>query len=139
MARYFSMASIVVVTPLFAAALTGLGLAIFSLALGGQATFGQLFAVVSHSFVLTALQALFSLPLNFARGSLSSPTSLGIFFPMLDETGFLAALLGSVDLFGSGGSSAWLSASGCCTGAERDRLPLPCLSSMASSRSCGQP
>ena len=57
------------------------------------------FAIVAHSGVLLALQQLFVLPLDYVRESMSSPTNLAVFLPFLDETSFLARLLGSIDLF----------------------------------------
>ena len=38
------------------------------------------------------------LPLNYVRESLTSPTSLAVFLPFLEETSFLARLLGAIDL-----------------------------------------
>jgi hypothetical protein len=49
--------------------------------------------------VITALQTLFVVPLDYARQTLSSPTTLGAFVPFLDENSFLARLLGTIDLF----------------------------------------
>jgi hypothetical protein len=97
-AGYVFAASQVVVVPAMAAVLAGVGLAIFSM-LGGQATFMQSFAVVSHSFVLNVLQVLFTIPLNLMRQSLSGSTSLAVFAPMLADTGFAAHWLGAIDLF----------------------------------------
>ena len=67
--------------------------------LGGDASFKQVFSVVAHAGIVLAAQQLFVLPLDYARGSLSSPTNLGVFLPFLDENTFPARLLGSVDLF----------------------------------------
>jgi hypothetical protein len=39
------------------------------------------------------------LPLDYVRETTSSPTNLGVFLPFLDENGFLAQMLGSIDLF----------------------------------------
>ncbi len=49
--------------------------------------------------VVSLAQQLFVYPLDYARGSLSSPTNLGVFLPFLDETTFPARLLGAIDLF----------------------------------------
>ena len=45
------------------------------------------------------VQALFGLPLAYARESLSGTTNLGVFVPFLDENSFAARMLGSLDLF----------------------------------------
>jgi hypothetical protein len=96
---YFAAASQVIFVPLMALAIAGIAFAIFNGALGADATFRQVFAVVALSGVLMALKALFSTPLNYARESLSSPTALTAVLPMFDDNTFAARLLGSVDLF----------------------------------------
>ncbi|MCU0256647.1 MAG: YIP1 family protein, partial [Vicinamibacterales bacterium] len=83
----------------FTALFAGLLFGVFSGALGGQASFKQVFAVLAHTSVLSLLQALFVTPMNYARESLSSATSLGVFLPMLPEGSFLANFLGAIDLF----------------------------------------
>lgn len=98
-APYTAAAFTLVIFPLVWAIIAGLILAVFNLALGGEGTFQQAYAVVVHSAILIALQQLFISPLNYARQSMSSPTSLGVFFRFLDEDTFLARLLGGIDLF----------------------------------------
>jgi hypothetical protein len=78
--------------------IAGLAFAVFNAMLGGDATFKQVFAVVCHSAVVLAALSLFTTPLSYARETLSSATNLGIFLPFLDESSFLARLLGSIDL-----------------------------------------
>ncbi|OFW22479.1 MAG: hypothetical protein A3H97_06140 [Acidobacteria bacterium RIFCSPLOWO2_02_FULL_65_29] len=96
---YTGAALTLVMFPVVWAAISGLILGVFNLALGGEATFRQAYAVVAHSAFLVALQQVFVTPLNYARQSMSSPTTLGVFFPFLDEATFLARLLGGLDLF----------------------------------------
>jgi hypothetical protein len=98
-ARYFALGGVLFTVPIVSAAVAGLILLIFNVALGGDATFKQAYALVAHSQILIALQQLFVTPLNYARESMSSATNLAIFFPMLDEAGFAARLLGWIDLF----------------------------------------
>jgi hypothetical protein len=96
----------VYVTPVFqllgfgagALLVAGIAFAVFNAMLGGDATFRQVFATVAHSGVVLATLSIFTTPLAYARGSLSSATNLGVFLPFLDETSFVARLLGSVDL-----------------------------------------
>jgi hypothetical protein len=76
----------------------GLSFAVFNAMLGGDATFKQVFAVVCHSGVVLAALSLFTTPLAYVRESLSSATNLGVFLPFLDESSFLARMLGSIDL-----------------------------------------
>ena len=78
--------------------ISGISFAVFNAALGGDATFKQVFAVVAHSGVVLAVLSLFTTPLAYARASLSSATNLGVFLPFLDESSFAARMLGSIDL-----------------------------------------
>jgi hypothetical protein len=98
-AAWFSAAGQLVFLPLTALIIAGLAFAVFNALLGADAKFKQVFAIVAHSGVIVALQQLFTLPLDYQRQSLTSPTNLGVFLPMLDEGSFLAHLLGSIDLF----------------------------------------
>ena len=98
-APYITMAAQVATISVVAAILAGLSLAVFNAMLGADATYKQAFAVVVHSYFVVALQTLFSLPLNYLRESLSSATSLAIFFPMIDDANFFGRLMGSIDLF----------------------------------------
>lgn len=96
----------VYITPVFqlfglsAAALviSGAAFAVFNAMLGGDATFKQVFAVVCHSGVVLAALSVFTTPLAYVRGSLSSATNLAVFLPFLDDSSFLARMLGSIDL-----------------------------------------
>jgi hypothetical protein len=78
--------------------IAGIAFAVFNAALGGDATFKQVFAIVAHSGVVLAVLALFATPLAYARESVSSATNLGVFLPFLDERSFAARLLGAIDL-----------------------------------------
>jgi hypothetical protein len=92
------VASIVVFMPIVFAVYAGL-LMLLRMLLGATATFKQVFGVVVHSSVITAVATLLLTPLNYVRESMDSATSLRIFLPMLDDGSFLASLLGSIDLF----------------------------------------
>ena len=78
--------------------LSGIAFAVFNAMLGGDATFRQVFAVVAHSGVVLAVLALFTTPLAYVRESMSSATNLAVFLPFLDDSSFVARLLGSIDL-----------------------------------------
>ena len=95
----FAAGSQVVWLPLAALVIAGIAVAVFNAVLGGEASFKQVYAVVVHSGVIIAVQQLFTLPLDYVRETLSSPTNLVVFFPFLDENSFVARLLGSIDLF----------------------------------------
>jgi Yip1 domain len=74
-------------------------LAVFNVFLDGKATFKQVFSVVAHSGLVLAVQQICVLPLDYARRSLASPTTLAGFFSFLDDDTLVARLLGSIDLF----------------------------------------
>lgn len=97
--RYFGLIGVFVSVPLGCAIVAGLVLVVFNATLGGDASFKQAYAIVAHSQIVIALQQLFVTPLNYARETMSSATNLAIFLPMLDETTFVARLLGWIDLF----------------------------------------
>lgn len=98
-APYITAGGQLVVLPVFMAIISGLVIALFTAIMGGAATFKQVYAIVAHAGFIPALQALFSMPLNYVRASMSSPTNLGVFLPFLDESSFLARFLGALDLF----------------------------------------
>ena len=78
--------------------IAGVFLLVFNIMLGGDATFKQVFATVVHANPVLLVGALFTTPLMYFRGSMTGVTNLAVFMPMLDESSFLAKLLGSVDL-----------------------------------------
>ena len=98
-ALYSSAAGQVVVLPLVAAIAAGLLIAVFNAVMGGDASFQQVYAIVVYSGFLMALQQLFIYPLDYAKQSMSSPTTLAVFLPFLDEGTFAARFLGVIDLF----------------------------------------
>lgn len=81
------------------AVIAGILLGVFNAMLGGDATFKQVFAVVMFSEAVILVKTLFTTPLNYARESLSSPTTFAALAPMLDENGLPAKMLGSIDFF----------------------------------------
>ncbi len=97
-APYFAVISQAVFLPVAALAVAGIVLAVFNAILGGDARFKQVFAIVVFSGVIFALGAIFVLPLDYARETMSSPTTLSVFLPFLEENSFLARFLGSIDL-----------------------------------------
>jgi hypothetical protein len=102
MASYMGLiyaVSTLVLGPLMWLVMAGILFAVFNAALGGTATFRQLFAVFVHSSAVTVLQQLFVTPLNYFRETMTSATNLAVFLPMLGEDSFLAKLLGTIDLF----------------------------------------
>ena len=99
LAPYFTGVSILIFAPLMAAIISGILFAVFNAALGGEASFKQLFSVVVHAGAVSTLSAVFTGPLNYLRGAVGSATNLGVLLPMIDEKSFLGRLLGMTDLF----------------------------------------
>ena len=97
--KYFAFIIQLVIFGLGGVIVAGLALGVFNALLGGDASFKQVFAVVAHSGMVLTLGGLFTLPLDYARETVASPTSLTVFLPMLEDNTFLAKFLGSFDLF----------------------------------------
>ena len=91
----FTLIGMPVICVLLAGMLYGTGYGL----LGAGASFGQVFAVVTHAGVVFLAQQLLVVPLNYAREAITVPTTLGAFAPMLDEGTFVLNLLSAVDLF----------------------------------------
>jgi hypothetical protein len=87
-----------VMIPLFSVIMAGILFGVFTM-LGGQATFKQVFAVYVHAGAVGALGQLFTGPLNYLRGSVSSATNLAVALPMIDEQSYLGRLFGMIDFF----------------------------------------
>lgn len=99
MAPYTTGGSILVVSPLFTVLFAGILYVVFNVAMGGDATFRQVFAVMVHASVISALQQLFTGPINYFRGSVTSATNLAVLLPMLDPKSFAGRLAAMIDLF----------------------------------------
>jgi hypothetical protein len=93
-----SAAAIVVGSLAIWAILAGILFLVFS-AVGGQAAYKQVFAVVVHSSVVSAVGTVIMTPVNYFRESLTSATNLGVFLPFLPEGNFLARFAGMIDIF----------------------------------------
>jgi hypothetical protein len=97
-AAYTTFISILIIGPVISVILAGILFGVFTL-MGGQAHFKQLFAVYVHSTAVSALAQIFTGPLNYFRGSVSSATNLAVALPMISEQSYLGRLLGMVDVF----------------------------------------
>lgn len=98
-APYTTAASIVCISPIVSVIIAGILFAIFNAAMGGTATFKQVFSVYVHAGAISALGQLFTGPFNYFRGAMTSATNLAVLLPMLPEGSFMAKLAGMVDLF----------------------------------------
>jgi hypothetical protein len=98
-APYTTAAGVLIMSPIITAALGGILFAVFNAGMGGNATFKQVYSIVVHAGVISALGQLVTGPLNYFRGTMASATNLSVLLPMLPEGTFLTRLLGMVDLF----------------------------------------
>ena len=98
-APYTTGISILVISPIAALIIAGILFAVFNAAMGGEASFKQVLAVVVHAGAVSALGQMLAGPFNYFRGAMSSPTSLGVLLPMLDDTSFAGRLMGMIDIF----------------------------------------
>ena len=98
-APYTTAGGVLVMSPVITAVMAGILFAVFNAAMGGTATFKQVYSVVVHAGVISALGQLFTGPLNYFRGTMASASNLGVLLPMLPDGSFLARLAGMIDLF----------------------------------------
>ncbi|MBA3231836.1 MAG: hypothetical protein H0T05_03360 [Acidobacteria bacterium] len=98
-AGYIAGVSILVAAPLMLLVVAGILFAVFNAALGGTATFKQIFTVAVPAGAIGVLAQLFTVPLNYMRESLTSSTSLAVMLPMLEPNSFAAKFAGAIDLF----------------------------------------
>jgi len=96
---YTTAAGVIVISPIIALIVAGLLFAVFNAAMGGEASFKQVYSVIAHAGVVSALGALFSGTINYFRGATGSVANLGALLPMLPEKSFIGSLLGAIDVF----------------------------------------
>jgi hypothetical protein len=95
----YAVARAITAGPVLAVAAAALIYTLFTKVGAGEATYQQALSVTSHAGVILALRDLISAPLNYMRETLSSPTTMTVFVPMLDEASPAARFFGAIDLF----------------------------------------
>jgi hypothetical protein len=85
--------------PIVSLLFSGILFAIFNAALGGEASFKQVYSVYMHSGVIGVVSAAVSGTVNYFSGHAGSVANLGALLPMLAEKSFVANLLGTIDIF----------------------------------------
>lgn len=98
-AGYIAMAQMFIFLPLFYLIVSAILFAVFNAAMGGTATFKQLFSVVAHTTPIGVLGQLLTVPLNYSQGTLSSKTNLLVLLPVIDENSFIGRFLALIDVF----------------------------------------
>lgn len=97
---YTTGISVLIFSPIFALVIAGILFAVFNAAMGGEASFKQVLAVLVHAGVISSLSSVLSGTINYLRdSSMTSVANLGALLPMLPEHSFVANFLGAIDLF----------------------------------------
>ena len=96
---YVTGIMVLVMTPIIGVIVAGILFALFNAAMGGEASFKQLFSVYTHAGAISVISTIFSGIINYFRGSMGSVANLGALMPMLPENSFAGRLLGMVDIF----------------------------------------
>ena len=99
---YYGYATAALITsagPIALAVLSACVFAIFGRAARDAPTFRQVLAMVTHTGVILAVQRVMAVPVTLVTESMSTPTNMAALLPMLEESGFAARFLGSIDLF----------------------------------------
>ena len=84
--------------PALAFALASLFYAVLNRTTGRRASYVQVLGVVCHAAVILALRQVIATPIGYVRESIASPTTLVLFFSLLDEASPVARFLGVIDL-----------------------------------------
>ena len=66
---------------------------------GRTVSYSQVLAVMAHASVILAIRQIVAAPVSFARETTASATSLGVWFPSLDQASPLARFVGAIDVF----------------------------------------
>ena len=96
---YTTAGGVLIVGPIMALIVSAILFAVFNAGLGGEASFKQVFAVQTHSGVVSCVSAVFSGAINYFRGATGSVTNVAALLPMIDEQSFIGHLLGTIDVF----------------------------------------
>jgi hypothetical protein len=99
MQRWFSVGSIVVMTPLMVALEAGLMVLLFGVVLGGSATFRQYVSVAAHASVIGAVGMLATLPIIISRQDLRAGITLAALVRGADPQSFVYQFLNAFGVF----------------------------------------
>jgi hypothetical protein len=95
---YIYAGSALIIGPLFQVLIAGVLFGVF-MALGGDARFKQVLAVLVHASVVSLVGQLILVPVQYVMQSAKVVTNASVFFPMLDDQSFLFHLASRIDLF----------------------------------------
>jgi hypothetical protein len=66
---------------------------------GGIASYGQVLGVVAHAAVILMLRHVVTAPINYARETMASPTTLATFFRLVDQGSLATRFFALIDFF----------------------------------------
>ena len=98
-AAYQTAGAILVFSIVWSLVLAGILWAIFNAAMGGDARYKQILAVLIHAGVISALGQIFTGPINYFRGAVTSATSVSALLPIFEDKSFMGRLAGAIDIF----------------------------------------
>ena len=99
MLPYQTAAGVLVSVPLVLAIMAGILFAVFNAAMGGDASYKQVYTILVHAFVISTVGQVFTGIINYFRQAATSATNLSVLLPMLDDKSFIGKFAGMVDLF----------------------------------------
>ena len=95
----YGVATALVGGPVLTVAMAALIFGVFRGKGGRTVSYSQVLAVIAHASVILAIRQMVAAPVSFARETTASATSLGVWFPALDQASPLARFVGAVDVF----------------------------------------
>jgi hypothetical protein len=98
-AKFAAPISVFVFVPLVTLVLAGLVYLIFSIVMGGEATYRQTFSAYCHASLIGIVGALVGTGMIFLKGNVKSSTALSAFLPFLDEKSMVFKFTQMLDLF----------------------------------------
>ena len=98
-ARYAAPIAVLLFVPIVTLLSAGLVYLIFSIIMGGEATYRQTFSAWCHTGIIGVLGALVATAMIFIKGSAKSSTALSAFLPFLEEKSLVFKIFQGLDLF----------------------------------------
>lgn len=97
--RIFAVGGALIAGPLFMAFVAGLLLLVYTVITGGDGTFGQMFSVVTHASIISAVGGLLGSLLVMATSDVNRQLTLRLLAPGTEDGSFAAIFLNGMNLF----------------------------------------
>jgi hypothetical protein len=98
-ARIIQIGSTVIVGPLFMAFIAGLLMLVYSVIMGGTGTFAQMFSVVTHASIISAVGGLLGSLVIMATADVDRQLTLRLLAPGTADDSFIAIFLNGMNIF----------------------------------------